>query len=251
MRSGSCSGAGRTLLAPSLFSTGVDRGVTDTTTSQDRKSGVAGSDRYGLVLLLLIASFLLTAFLSGERARTLPLVLYVTAFMLALRSAPVARLGFHRVIWAMLVVSAVAAVLLIFVSDRLVHGLVSLWLAVILAAAILAVVRRVLSHPVVTLQTIYGALSAYLLIGFLYAALFAAVASIQHAVLFSGGQPVNNRTIQYFSFITMTTVGYGDLTPAGEPARTLAVYDALTGQIFLLTLVARLVSTFGQPRHQK
>jgi hypothetical protein len=225
--------------------------MTGSAASQDRDSGVAGSDRYGLVLLLLVASFLLTAFLPGERARTLPLLLYVTAFTLALRNAPVARLGFRRVLWTLVVVSAIAAVLLIFVPDRVVHGLVSLWLVAILAAAIVAVVRRVLRHPVVTLQTIYGALSAYLLIGFLYAAVFAAVANLQHAALFSGGQPANNRTIQYFSFVTMTTVGYGDFTAAGEPARTLAVFDALTGQIFLVTLIARLVSTIGRPPTEK
>jgi hypothetical protein len=46
----------------------------------------------------------------------------------------------------------------------------------------------------------------------------------------------------------MSTTGYGDLVPAGEPARTLAVADALAGQIFLVTLVARLVSLFGTER---
>jgi hypothetical protein len=44
----------------------------------------------------------------------------------------------------------------------------------------------------------------------------------------------------------MTTLGYGDFAASGEPARTLAVFEALTGQIFVVTLIARLVSIFGQ-----
>ncbi|WP_319460723.1 ion channel [Micromonospora sp. RTP1Z1] len=201
-----------------------------------------------MVLALLMISFLLTAFLPGERARPLPLLLYLTALTLALRSAYPERPGSPRLFWVLAATSAVAAVLLIVVPTRVVHGLISLWMAAILALAIVSVVRRVLAHRVVTLQTIFGALSAYLLIGFFYAALFSAVAQFQPAALFSNGQPANNNTIQYFSFITMTTVGYGDFTAANEPGRTLAVFDALTGQIFLVTLVARLVSTFGIAR---
>lgn len=211
----------------------------------DPDGNAAAQDRYGLVLALLAASFLLTAFLPGERARALPLLLYVTALTIALRGARPNRPVHRRLFWSLIVGSAVVGILLIFVPNRTVHGLVSLWVAAILALSIVAVTRRVLTHRFVTLQTIFGALSAYLLIGFFYAALFSAVANLQQAALFSAGQPANNDTIQYFSFITMTTAGYGDFTAAGQPARTLAVFDVLSGQIFLVTLVARLVSTFG------
>jgi Ion channel len=208
----------------------------------------AAQNRYGLVLALLAASFLLTAFLPGEQAHALPVLLYVSALTIALRGAGPNRPLHHRLSWSLIAGSAVAGILLIFVPNRVAHGLVSLWVAAILALSIVVVTRRVLTHRVVTLQTIFGALSAYLLIGFFYAALFSAVADLQQAALFSAGQPANNDTIQYFSFITMLTVGYGDFTAAGQPARTLAVFDALSGQIFLVTLIARLVSTFGASR---
>ncbi len=205
------------------------------------------SDRYGLVLLLLVSSYLLTAFVADDQARILPLLLYVAALLLVLRGT---RLRRPRLLWGLLVGSAVVGAAALATRNRVVHGLVVLWLAVVLSVGIVTVVRRVLLHRVVTLQTIFGALSVYLLIGFFYAALFAAVAHFQRAALFTGGQPANSTTIQYFSFITMTTVGYGDFTAAGEPARTLAVLDALTGQIFLVTLVARLVSSFGSARDE-
>ncbi len=137
--------------------------MTVSTSAEDReRSDNSGPDRYGLVLTLLVVSFLLAAFLPGERAQ-------------ALRSAQFLRLGFRGLMATLLVVSAVAGIRLIFVPNRIVHGMVSLWVAAVLALAIVAVVRRVLVHRVVNLQTIFAALSAYLLIGFLYAALFAAV----------------------------------------------------------------------------
>jgi hypothetical protein len=203
-------------------------------------------DRYGLVLLLLVVNFLLSAFLPSDWARTLPLLFYVAALALVFRNVPRPRARLRRLLLVLLAVSAVALIAAFAVQNRVVRGLVSLWLAAVLVLTIVRVVRRILAHRVVTLQTIFGAISAYLLIGFLYAALFSAVGHFQRAPLFASGQPADSSTIQYFSFVTMTTVGYGDFTAAGEPARTLAVLDALTGQIFLVTLVARLVSVFGQ-----
>ncbi len=214
-------------------------------------------DRYGAVLSLLVVSFLLSAFLPDHWARILPLLLYLAALALSFRGLHAFRgphalwLRWRRLLWALLAGSAVAVVVAGVVGSRLLRGVVALWLAVILALTIVAVVRRILAHRVVTLQTIFGALSAYLLIGFFYAALFSAVGHFQRAPLFAGGQPEDSSTVQYFSFITMSTVGYGDFTPAGEPARTLAVLDALSGQIFLVTLIARLVSLFGQARNSR
>ena len=105
-----------------------------------------------------------------------------------------------------------------------------------------------LRHRVVTTQTILGALSAYLLLGFFFAAMFTATAKLGNAPFFTNGETPDTDSIQYFAFITLTTTGYGDLTPASQPGRSFAVLDALAGQIFLVTLVARLVSVFGIER---
>jgi hypothetical protein len=207
-------------------------------------------DRFGLVFLLLAASFLLAAFLSGAAGRTVSWLLYVLALLIVLRPAilPAPRWRWpSRILLAGALVATAAAVL---TRDRIIRGTASLWLAALLAFAIVTVVWRVLvREKVVTLETIFGALAAYLMIGFTFAALLGAVSQFQHGPLFVQGQPANPSTIQYFAFVTMTTTGYGDVVAAGEPARTLAVADALTGQIFLVTLVARLVSIFGTNRN--
>src|SRR5215469_16774793 len=100
--------------------------------SPDADGDAATQDRYGLVLALLAASFLLTSFLPDERVRALPLVLYVTALNIARRAVRRGRPAHRRLFWSLIAGSAVAVILLIFVPNRPVHGLVSLWLAGIL-----------------------------------------------------------------------------------------------------------------------
>src|SRR5580704_15319650 len=118
---------------------------------------------------------------------------------------------------------------------------------VMLLLTAVLIVRRVLARPTVTVQSIYGALSAYLIIGLMFAAFYAAIERLGGGSFFAHQQPANTQTFQYFSFTTLTTLGYGDFTAAGNSGRALAVIEALTGQVFLATLVARLVTAFRSP----
>src|SRR5215469_14286791 len=102
----------------------------------------------------------------------------------------------------------------------------------------------VLTFGTVTLQSIFGAFSAYLIVGLMFAAFFAAIYHFSGDVFFANNQPGNTQTFQYFSFTTLTTLGYGDFTAADSSGRAVAVLEALTGQVFLATLVARLVAAF-------
>jgi hypothetical protein len=94
--------------------------------SPDADGNAARPDRYGRVLALLAASCLLTSFLPDERARVLPLLLYVTALTIALRDARRDRPVRRRLFWSLIVGSVVAGILLTFVHNRPAHGLVSL-----------------------------------------------------------------------------------------------------------------------------
>jgi hypothetical protein len=206
------------------------------------------ADRFGLVFLLLISIFVLDALFASPRGQAAILLVYVVVLLLVLRavsirkgSGPLLRIA---VSLSSLVVFAVAWAL---PGDRT-AGMLALWLSAVLLATIAVIVGRLLKHRAVTLQTIFGALSAYLLIGFLFAALYSAVAHLGPDQFFAGGEPATSASLQYFSFVTMTTTGYGDLTPFGSGPQSLAVLEALLGQIFLVTLVARLVAMLGQPR---
>ena len=205
-------------------------------------------DRYGLVFALLLASFLTAPVLSTRPSRAVTTILFAAALILALRFARLPPLRVRYLRWILVAGSVAVAVLVVVVPSRLIVGLCSLWVAGIVLFTVYVVVGRVLRHRVVTMHTIFGALSAYLLIGFAFTALFTATAALTTQPLFANGDQADSDAIQYFAFITLTTTGYGDLTPAGQPGRSLAVMDALFGQIFLVTLVARLVSVFGTAR---
>ncbi len=104
------------------------------------------------------------------------------------------------------------------------------------------IVRQVLAQPQITEQSIYGVVSAYMMIGLIFAAVYLAMFSFSHQFFVHG--PNDTKTFQYFSFTTLTTLGYGDFTAASDAGRAVAVLEAMVGQMFLATLVARLVAGF-------
>jgi len=78
----------------------------------------------------------------------------------------------------------------------------------------------------------------------MYSAFYAAMYYLSGRVFFVGNQPGTPSNFQYFSFTTLTTLGYGDFTAASNGGRAVAMLEAMTGQIFLATLVAKLVASF-------
>ncbi|WP_312328907.1 ion channel [Stenotrophomonas sp.] len=106
-------------------------------------------------------------------------------------------------------------------------------------------VRYALSSQRVQSEHLSAALSAYLLLGLCGGVVFAAVSAISPGSMAVGGQPAQDGlgmgSALYFSFVTLATLGYGDITPVSQVARGLATLEAITGQLFLALLVARLV----------
>lgn len=92
-------------------------------------------------------------------------------------------------------------------------------------------------------ETIYGALSVYIMIGIFFAFTDSIVGSLAPP-FFASVQDATLKEYLYFSFVTLTTLGYGDFVPKGDLPRTLAVIEAVLGQLYLVTVVALLVSNF-------
>jgi hypothetical protein len=202
--------------------------------------------RYGLLLLVLISTYLLSAFSSGRLVQRLSVVLFATALLLALRNSPLSR-RWTMLLGAVALVGSAAAGVAALSSPGTGTGIAQIWNGLMLLVTAVFIVRRVLARPTVTVQSIYGALSAYLIIGLMFAAFYAGIEHLGGAPFFASSQPANTQTFQYFSFTTLTTLGYGDFTAAGNDGRAVAVIEALIGQIFLATLVARLVAAFRGP----
>ena len=207
-------------------------------------SRVAG--RYGLLLLVLIVTYLLTAFSGSTGSTELQVVLFALILLMALRTSPMPA-PWPAVIAAITVIGSAVTFWTSLSGSRTGKASEDLWKALLLLFAAVMVVRRILARPTVTVQSIYGALSAYLIIGLMFASVYAALDHLGTADFFADNQPANTQTYQYFSFTTLTTLGYGDFTAAESGSRSIAVLEAMTGQVFLATLVARLVTAYRGP----
>ena len=166
-------------------------------------------------------------------------------------SAPVLRIA-----WILLVLVAVGTVFTSWArhvelgEERFMVATTSFLFALLYLVAIPAVTRRAFQHARVTVNTLAAGLTAYLLIGMLFTVLYRGVAVLDHHQAFAEVARPAAGDYAYFSFITMTTVGYGDLTPATGAMRVLAVFEAIVGQVFLVTAVARIVSLLGQQQER-
>lgn len=203
--------------------------------------------RYGLLLLTLITSYLFSALGHARQEGPLHIAFISAISLLALRNIR-ARTGPSVLAVAVLLATAVAAGFCVTSANRIADGIASLWSALVLLMTVVIIIERVVRLSEVTIQSLYAAFSAYLLIGLMFSALFGALSFFVSQPFFADSQPVNPQTLQYFSFVTLATLGYGDFTAAGSLGRALAVLEALGGQVFLATLVARLVSLYGTNR---
>jgi hypothetical protein len=115
-------------------------------------------------------------------------------------------------------------------------------LGIALAAPFL-VLRFILRAGTVTLDVVFAGITLYLLIGILFGVIYTDIAWTNPAA-FSPAQPVTSAgtsALFYFSFIALTTVGFGDIAAASDLTRALVVVEALTGQLLLVVLISRLV----------
>ncbi|TNF56692.1 two pore domain potassium channel family protein [bacterium] len=114
------------------------------------------------------------------------------------------------------------------------------------------ILSHVMKDRKVTTDTILGSLCGYLLLGIVWTMLFALVELLEPGSFLSGGRPLVDMqgdlakqhvfaNFIYYSFVTLTTLGYGDITPASPPARALSSLEAVTGQLYIAVLIARLV----------
>jgi voltage-gated potassium channel Kch len=199
--------------------------------------------RYGLLLLVLMVSYVLSAFIGGKWVDAVQIGLFLGVSLLAVRAENVNRRAAQLVAVVIVTGSVVAAVLALNKSE-VDSGLAYSWSALMLLFAAGVIVRRVLAQPEVSLQSIFGAISAYMIIGLMFAAIYEAINKFTAEPFFAQGAGYGLKTFQYFSFTTLTTLGYGDYTAKQPGGQAVAVMEALLGQIFLATLVARLVAAF-------
>jgi hypothetical protein len=197
--------------------------------------------RFGVVLLLLLATFVVL--MTGSSSTWIrPLTVALTgATLLAALSAADASRRVRRVAGIVVVVTAAASVSLVGLggSGDATAGLLN---AALVVVAPIAIARSVIRRAVIDVRTILAALCIYVLLGMMWAFVYTAIGNIGSTHFFAQPVDATSADYLYFSYITELTVGYGDLTASANLGRSCAVLEALIGQIYLVTIVAVLVS---------
>jgi hypothetical protein len=209
---------------------------------------VKGSrQRYGVLLLALGVTFFFDGVAApGDLQRAIGTVLVGVTLLLALNAAEL-QARFLRV--AIAVVAAI--VVLVIIASMAGKGstaeaitAIANTLLIVLAppAVALGIYRNLRATGTVTITVVAGVLCLYILLGLFFAFVYVAVQNLGGAPFFANGASAVSPRAVYFSFITLTTVGYGDYTARTNFGHTLSITEALVGQIYLVTIVAAIVT---------
>jgi len=207
-----------------------------------------------MLVSLLLALFVGAPLMAIGSVGPLPFDVFFTSLMLS------GVIAFSRRRWLAAAISVIGFVILTlrWTSYGKENGALSLWDNVLSMLLVGILTGLVLEHVFragpITGDRIRGAIAAYLLLGLVWAFAYALVdrafpgaIDLKHAVVLAQHKM---QTFAYFSFVTLTTLGYGDITPVHPVARVLAAGEALVGQLYPAILIGRLVSLQITARRQ-
>jgi hypothetical protein len=207
---------------------------------------------YGLVLLLVGSSIIFRmAAGSSNAALFVSVLLQATTLVGAVWIAGAHRRGVRVAAYIAAFAAMASLVLWVVRGDiptgpiAVVNGLLVSVAPIVIAAGLVRELRR---ERVVDVQTLSGVLAIYLLVGMLFSFVYAVIGAVDSDALFAQTTSPTAADELYFSFVTLCTVGFGDLTPIGDVARTVAICEMLIGQIYLVTVVSLIVANMGRPR---
>lgn len=207
-----------------------------------RQRAQRASDAFGLVLLLVLLTYVLASVLSNRSWGAVVLTIVTGATSVVALTSSHARPDFIRRALVLAVLAVLFATVSAAIGGR--H-----WLSAanfieigLLTVAMGAVLRRVLTADNVSSRTILGAISVYAALGILFTWAYNLIDRIEGGGFFGEGVAVKGSDFLFFSYTTLTTTGYGDLVPAGQFGRMVSGLEMMLGQVFLVTLVAGLVS---------
>ncbi|MFI5046294.1 MAG: potassium channel family protein [Acidimicrobiia bacterium] len=202
--------------------------------------------RFGAVLVLLLITFVFTACgLEGSWARVVNVFLTGLTLLAALLASRTGRRLF-RVAALVVFVALVGAIgATAGPVDNPGDGLILLNLLLV-AAAPVVIARALWKRQIVDVNTVLGAICIYVLIGMFFSFLYTFIGAVGDVPFFAQTNTPTIADFLYFSFITLCTVGYGDFTPAQGLGRSLASSEGLVGQLYLVTIVAVVVSRMAR-----
>ncbi len=210
------------------------------------------ADSYGLVLLLLVLSYFCDAALGDYTwGRVVCVFVLAAATWLALRASQVERRGM-RIAQALIpLLCLVAFASLLIGEDNVAHAVTAAISLLLVVVAPVAIAWHLSRRMALSVETFLGAVCIYLLIAQLFATLFSLTGLIAGQPFFVQTSHPSAIDYIYFSFVTITTVGYGDFTSALPVGRMMAMTEAVFGQLYLITVVSLVVQNLGSARRRQ
>jgi hypothetical protein len=209
-----------------------------------------GRVRYGLLLLATAASVAVQGTVEPSAAQQVVVTgLAGVILLLAFRAANLPRT-------LIMVAAGVAAAALVVALVRATAGGIGDGAARTMNAALISlgppavavgIVRNLRASGEVRLEAVFGVLCLYILIGMAFGFVYGAIDRFGGDPFFADGNTATVSHCLYFSLTTLATVGYGDFVARSDLGHTLAVSEALLGQIYLVTVVSLIVSNLGRP----
>jgi hypothetical protein len=202
------------------------------------------ADSYGLVIVLLVFSY---GVLVSVHSRAWPSAVVIFVQLLVLwfvfRTSRVKRAGRLMLLVFGTAAGLTAIAQLVNASmDTHPSAIVPAVNAALYLIAVFTIVRHIVVRPAVDLESALGAIAAYICLGLFFAFLYRSIALWQSGPFFGAGGAGTDADVLFFSMTTLTTTGYGNLVPARNPGQSMAVLEMVTGQLFLITAVGKVIS---------
>jgi hypothetical protein len=204
--------------------------------------------RFVLVCLLLIVLLALLLLLPETTVGRSITTIFTGLVLMAAVWASRVRGNFVRVANLIVAVAVIAATLALIIGDESSATPNAIVMTVFTFAMPVAIVVGLRDARNVNIQTVFGAISLYFMIGLLFAFLITTATRFGSTPYFAQGTDGSLSQRVYFSFVTLATLGYGDLTPATGFGRMLAVFETVTGSLYLVTAVSLVVTRLGHVR---
>lgn len=212
-----------------------------------RLQRIRAAHSYWAVLGAIFIGFFLAALLPDEpwasslialvQSATLLIAIWTAGWGMTERTVP----------FVLAAATAAAAVVNLFLQGEVLTAVLGILAGVLTVTIAVVIAEGAVAQNEVNSRSVAGALCVYLLFGMLFMWLYGVLAALGKTPFFAQGTDGTRSLRFYFSFVTLATLGYGDYTPAGNLGHALAVFEALIGQVYLVTVVAVVVTRLGRP----
>ncbi len=201
--------------------------------------------RFGFLFISILLMFTLRPFMEGYIGLQVLLAIFMSAIVISVIYAVSEQKRALMIVLAIAIPTLIIKWLSYFVQITAIHLASDVTGVVFTAYATIIILSYVYREKKITVDFIYAAVSGYFLIGLMWAFVFSALEFLMPGS-FQGPQVEASRLSHayYYSFTTLTTLGYGDITPVSAPARSFSFLEAIMGQLYLAILIAGLVGKY-------